>query len=87
MPEPDTVTSIIAYWGDDRDVSFILFRDEPYDGKYGGISSAFTRFICEGHTTEVLEVTHYTTEEHWSSVANRCAYWRDQLSAQGYVFK
>lgn len=77
---------VIAYWGDDSTVVFVsLASNDPPDsilGAFHRIYSAFERFICHGHVTEILEVIHYecTPEE----ISGRCDWWKSVLEERGY---
>ena len=85
-----TACFMIAYWGDDEDVAFVgMGNDDSVYVDHTGfrhIFTAFERFICDGHITEVLEVTHADSVEiGYQYASDRCEYWREALREQGYA--
>ena len=84
----ETTCFVIAYWGDDEDVAFVGMGTEDlhYDGTFRSIASAYQRYICDGHITEVLEVMHTTVGmDGFQYAHDRCDYWREELREQGYA--
>jgi len=72
---------VVAYWGDDRDVAYVLITEETTpDRGYSYINTALRRYICDGHITEILEVAYGNNLDADAA----CVKWRDQLHEQGY---
>ena len=64
----DTLT-IIAYWGDSKDVQYITLRDDerelwPSDAPIVTLFGRMQAFLCESEATEILEVIWDLGREH-----------------------